>query len=562
VITSKALTTAQMLKLRSATQRVKVDIAFYPPYYPWISKGTTDTGWHEVMDWSPVCVLGPNRIVDVGDSVIVSCLHSYIRGGTELGALDPASTSVEWWVTSYPDGSECGTMETPQSGTSSTAGILDWVYDVSGLYLFTCRVGYNSGGWKYAIGKRWVYYRATSDDPYDGIVSRIESLSGSDANGGWDLSLTLLRIPETIAMEDYMGVMLRVTDSWGEVEQYISLDSGTYWAETMAEDTVEGGDVEVGDDVGTLFNGYVVAGSIVREPRSMAVTLKCHTPDYVLQDSETHARDYWNSDLQSMDPEEDEDGEEVPAPDGWYIDDLTAIDVARHLLANSDRGNVETDSPAEMSNFAEWHDVVIRDFAPTGIYENVVKSLTINESAIWQGLQDLASNEWWKVYSTRKNALVIEPDKLMRPVQWWTGWASCPFEPVMEIDDHMSQGVSVDMEPGGKVNLVQINATSSDEEAIQVEYGTIGSRGKWQVVNGIVADDERYLNQMARAMYLAMNSTVAAQVKMGVNHAVDLGDIVTMRHTTDPHGWLVDRSTNLWVLGVSELDTEAILGEW
>ena len=84
-------------------------------------------------------------------------------------------------------------------------------------------------------------------------------------------------------------------------------------------------------------------------------------------------------------------------------------------------------------------------------------------------------------------------------------------------------------------------------------FGLENSLGAWEIVNGILADDLDYLNQMARALYGAMNGRLEVSLEGGLMHCLDIGDVTLLKHHTDPSHW-VSSDDGVFTLGESSLN--------
>ena len=96
--------------------------------------------------------------------------------------------------------------------------------------------------------------------------------------------------------------------------------------------------------------------------------------------------------------------------------------------------------------------------------------------------------------------------------------------------------LEIDEQLAGRVGYVEINATDPMQRnaGLQGRYPlTPGAAGQWVFVNEVLCGDQSILDALARRYYAWKNARYTARVVTGLNHALDLNQIVTVTYTSE-----------------------------
>jgi hypothetical protein len=368
-------------------------------------------------------------------------------------------------------------------GATGSGATVSHSYSAPGLYQVSLTV--NDGAGQTNTGYRWVRVYPDWHHAYDG-VAEVKSLGGSLSQGGWQCQLKVTGDTSTIS--DRMGVILYAKDYWSVDKQ------GNSVADTV-------GLYPERYDPGIVMTGYVVGDTIQVDANTHSVTFEVRTPEVLLQEVSVFSTDFWN------------DGEKGR---GHFIPNLQYADAIQHMFT-------------EHTNFAAWHDVVLWQDTTT---PNVIRSITLNEGSLWSWVQDMAKNEFGQVYCDKNSALYIMPNVNVRGFSWWGSQTS----PVMDFNAENIIQLSITEQPANRVGYVEIVGSKSigGQEDISVMYPlTPGPAGKWEIIREIMCDDRVILEQYARRIYNWRNSRYTAQLVTGLNHALDVGQVITLTYTSE-----------------------------
>jgi len=556
-----SLTTDQVTVLKKTWQYRETRCAFLPPYQPRFEKISlyldninyqpekawkfnalnSDvtmeefevTGFHEQLQWTPVPVIGPHRVAYVDQDVVFEA-QSYGRYNAAV-----ATGAQRWW-----SGLKGQTYTATASGTSTCT----ISFALPGLYgvTYECWADDQTGEERHSVANRWVrVLSATDADNVDVCPAvTIDSISGSIDQGGWEASVTLGYVDETLDIEDHAGVLVFGSDQYGDYDAEKA-------REVLTAQTVETWHPTGDQSQPVYFFGYIVAGSIHRDIETGSVRFTIRTPEYFLQQIMTMYRDYW------VDPDKGT---------GFCLPKLQAQDVIHHLLC--DKSRTQSD-PVQVCNFAEWHDIHLNQLVASDwpAHQNILYRCTINEGMIWNGLQDLQNNDYLVMYCDKLGGLHVDPDLTCRPYEYWHDIADptsglLKAKPLLTMDNDLILGVDINQDVPRRVKLVKINATTSADAQLEAERDAGFYQGAWQIVDGILADNQLWLDTMADALLSKGNGRIRLSITTGLNNALDLNDIVLIAHHSDPHNRLIGRSGH-WILGdttYSELGSTTKLG--
>lgn len=484
------------------------------------------SGFHEEVEWSPVPVIGPHRVVVQGNPVAYVA-DSYCRH-------DQNPTAHYW---------DFGVAGATANGTSAT-----YTYDNPGLYTITYSVTGN-----YPVGqenchvytnyaKRYVRVLSSTDkDNYDICpAAEIESMSGSYEQGGWQASIRITSIHPSTEIQDHAGVLLFCKDYYQQTNarelEYKRVDPNLDFADYSLTDS----------SLSILMFGYIVAGSIKRDAINSSVSFTIQSPNYFLQNIMTVNRDY---------------SHDCTKAKGYHLYNPESLDIIRHLIVEGD--NTAAANLTKKTNFSVWHDVRIYQIAETSPpmlnphYNFLLhKAVTVNEGTIWSGIQELCKNDYLIPMCDKLGAVHIAPDLLTRSKNFWLD-ANGPgnqlgLEPLIDLDEDMILDMSVEQGIPGKTRLVRIHATKNDETQITGEANAGSCLGGWEIINGVLSDSQLWVDNMAEAILMRSGEKLNLNVVLGQNHVMDIGDLVCVICDSDSDEALrpneIDGVT-YWVLG-------------
>ena len=208
---------------------------------PYIDGGEAYSDQH--TDWSPVAVMGPDRVVKLtGSSVTVDFdfSGSFVQGST-----------IDEYLTAAPGAT--GIVDEDTATPSITWDSVGWKL----VYLtLTAATG------KTVFGVRYVYIWDEDNAPEPVFIN---SLRGSTDSGGWEASITLFDQASLSLVRDHAKVIVFSEDHYGRYDNSTAIEIGP----------VEGAE-------NILFNGWIARESIVWDSEGGSVSFTAYTAQFWL----------------------------------------------------------------------------------------------------------------------------------------------------------------------------------------------------------------------------------------------------------------------------------------
>lgn len=364
----------------------------------WSAPGNTDTASQRIQPYAPTTNMGSNRIAFVNEPLYFSSLSSTTRHD-----LPVATGSYAWKVT----GPTC--IYTPYAGNSQ----LGVAWSSPGIYTVSLSTRDRAGTTTTATRQVYVYKDRASALP--GVIS-ISGLSGSLSGGGWQFQCTTVNSqvslynPDALPPGTYQPIVV-LCETRYEV-------APGYWVNATLGPHGHFNPGSPYNDPRILFDGYVQSGSVHQDVDKDTLSFSCAGPQMILQEAKSHQLGYYNCAYTALNAQGVPQGcKQSPIGNGYQVGNLTSADVMHSLLATH-------------CTIAQYHDIHIWNAnIPTQPYSAtngtpavsnmVYSSLSVNEGTIWQGLSDLATNEWAQVYCKADGSICVGPQVNFRGVDYW-----------------------------------------------------------------------------------------------------------------------------------------------
>lgn len=463
------LTDAQQAYYSKPSQALKVYFGITEPFVLETSINDPNAQDREEFFWNPVVIMGPNTVAWVGEPIP-------LWGGDSYGKLNGGSaiSSYQWRVYEGDPGATYNTVQAEHT------------FQTPGHYGIDLKVTDAAG--RQTTGRRFcrVYERG---DPYVG-VAELQSLGGSLSRGGWGCSLKVtgdVADSQKGQFKDRAGIVVYAED-------YYEVSRGSWQQMTMG----------VGNfDPHILFAGYIVGDTIRTDAQTHDVTFQAQSAEVWLQQATAHSVEFAKS---SFKPDEH------PC---HHTEPLTFADAILHILQGH-------------TNFAWYHDVHLWQNG------NELSVMQLNEGNIWQWCLDFAQNEFGSAYCDRGSALHLAANPNMRGMDWW----GSNLPPVMDLNLNNLIDLEVSERPSGSCGYVQLNATArtdvvSADGAITSHYPQDPlPTGSWEIVHEILIEDKTQLDILAKRLFYEKNARYTARATAPINHVFDVGQVVTITHTS------------------------------
>lgn len=454
--------------------------------------------------WGPVLNVGPHRWCLLGQSLTFDALDSYYRpyGYGAFGPTVPAISGGTWTFT--------GAVNPTRTGPGPHT--VTWSFP--GLY----EIGYSNG---MTEARRWVRV-LPANGAHDWNVTAVGGVQGT-WGGGWTMSLTLQTTHfdtpfDPSELNDFRCVALYNDDEWYTSSGWVNTDVGA-----------------CRHDPALTMVGYVKQGATSIDWTTRSVTLTVESVDSQMARGTAHAINVVNQQKHKKRRKkkrnadgDDEDVPEAEADDkditwGTILEGIPTVntsDAALYLLQ-------------EKTNLLIWHDFYATWNGKMGDLEAISSS----EGSVQAALSGWANNDWNVVGCAFHGAILFAPDRQVSYAdaywnQKWdggtTGVTTLTAADIWKLDlTENTQKVC---------KWVQLIATDTFEIADSDKARKVGrfpgkqpptyEFGTWFTRNDLLHDSDTVLESWAQSVYYFQNLKWSGTVTMGLNRALQPGDVV------------------------------------
>lgn len=425
-------------------------------------------------DFKPVINIGPNRLAFVSEPISFDASKSWERGKNPGQGIDGG---VSW---SFEGGS-------PDEANGEGPHEVSW--NAPGLYTVTCHA--NQGG----RTKRWVRVlenRLKTDWDIVGISGPNGSL-----DSGWQARLTLQPNDDgkegsgELSLESFQAAGIFIEEEWVNEEGE--------WERTP---------VGNGHEPRLLMSGYIVQNSVKRDANTHVTELELSSLASQLQLGFVHSMTSWWTDyverMRQKDPTAMTDKLQGAEFD---VNKLTMVDLIQWWLR-------------EYTNVFEWHDF----YGYKDDDQQELDTFTTSEGALWNALQEMASNEFAWLFCDHANALRFEPNAHLVSRDWWKDRYEIP----MTFTDEDLINIDVSQLLHRNVVWVYFRAvhtmTGRQFNAYHPDRQPPDGPGQWLKIDNIKASDKNWVEKMAERVYKDGNRKIEVTLACAMNRVCTLPD--------------------------------------